>query len=296
MSKILKTIFYVLGGISLLICLTFGIGMSFSSFRQATYNFLNVVPIEEHKESIEDYLDLYASLVDAEDSKSQSEAKLKVANEKVQTLTTQLENLTDEYKKLLSEENTTNQEIDELNAEMEALNNEIQNLNYLITDYENQISELEILIDDLNRQLEQQSGFSVSISNLNESLILLDGNHSVVFDSSSPTVELSYLFDLDFDSLYADRVSGNFSMQEGYDFDNPKFISGNVEFNPIETQIHTFLWHPTEHTYMPFDNEHIQVLIDMGYTSVTYSIYAFNYSNGVFSFHMNFNTFHSGVN
>lgn len=295
MAKVLKFLFISLASVSLLACIAFGIGMNFPSFRQATYNFLNVIPKEEHNESVKDYDKLYASLVNAEEEKSESVAKLKVANTRVQTLTDQLETLNVRYTNLLSDKDADTQEINSLREEIQRLNNEKEQLNYLIQDYENRIRELENIINDLNSQLEQIVSFSPSISGINGSVILLDENNQIIFDSSSPTVELSYLFDMDFTTLHSGQISADFTIYGEYGNEQSN-ISGTMQFYPQKLTIHTFLWHPTEYTYMPFDNEHIQSLIDMGYTSVTYSVYAFAYNNGEFSFHMNFNTYHSEVN
>lgn len=253
-------------------------------------------------------------LVSANDTIKDLNGKNTSLNNQISDLTTQLneEKAKTEQNEMLI--NSLNTQISILSSDIDANQSTIQELNDLKTNYETEIASLnskvveyqnecqalrkrieeqETVINNLNEEIYYLSNKSLnlSFSSLN-TIKLVDNEGNVKFtygDSTTNKVDLSYLIDLDVYNLKVSYFNGSC---HSIDYsDGSTRVEGSLKVKPEETAMSVFLWDPLNKKYIDFNNDNINYLIGLGYTKACYSIYAVEYSNGVVSFHFNFNSF-----
>ena len=197
----------------------------------------------------------------------------------------------------IDEDQSTIEELNSLKANYET---EIASLNNAILDYQEEcealrerIAEQEEIINNLNEEIYYLANRSLNLSfeTLN-SICLVDDNNNIIFTYSNSgvnKVSLASLIDLDIYNLHVSNFDGrcySYNYQDG-----SHRVEGQLTVRPEETAMSVFLWDPVNQKYIDFNNTNINYLMSLGYTQVSYSIYAVEYSNGVVSFHFNFNRF-----
>ena len=190
--------------------------------------------------------------------------------------------------------------IEELNSLKLSYETEIASLNDAVLYYQQecealreQIAEQQEIINNLNEEIYYLANRSLNLSfeTLN-SICLVDDNNNIVFTYSNNGVNkvaLANLIDLDIYNLHVSNFDGrcySYNYQDG-----THRVEGQLTVRPEETAMSVFLWDPVNQRYIDFNNTNINYLMSLGYTHVSYSIYAVEYSNGVVSFHFNFNRF-----
>jgi len=191
---------------------------------------------------------------------------------------------------------------DSLQGEIAGYLLEIDNLNQIIYSRDDefamlqeQINNQQLEIEQLYEEISYLSGNNTSFSFTsvnNFSLIDELGNTVLSIQNGvNSTISISELMNIDISTLRANSFEGTINhnpiMDDEYGIIGYE-LSGSLLVQPIGISPYIFLRDPNSSGYMPFNNDNLNSLLSLGYTSLRYTIYAFQLTNGVLTFHLNF--------
>lgn len=243
---------------------------------------LTIIDLNAELETLnQQYTDLNAQLDNEIANNSQNQELIDALNSHISILESDIE----------SNQNL----IQQLNSDIDTYIQEIENYNQIIVDYEQQIESLmrqieeqERIIYDLQHNLGIDLGFTVSFDDYNVSIVNSLGEEKIYFELNGENiVSLDSLKGVDVYSLTVDYLIGNCSVDNSINSTS----LGEVTINPEACDISWYLWDPVNQIYIGFTDDNIKYLISLGYTNVGYDLYTVDYTDGVLSFHINFNNF-----
>ena len=243
---------------------------------------LTIIDLNAELETLnQQYTDLNAQLDNEIANNSQNQELIDALNSHISILESDIE----------SNQNL----IQQLNSDIDTYIQEIENYNQIIVDYEQQIEALRLQIDEqeqiiyeLQHDLGIDLGFSVNFDNYDVSIVNSFGEEIIFYEHNGEnTITLESLKGVDVYSLTVDYLIGNCSVGNSVN----QIYLGEVTINPEACNINWYLWDPVNQIYIGFTDDNIKYLISLGYTNVGYDLYTVDYTDGVLSFHINFNNF-----